>query len=352
MNVFKNLNISLKANLKTGGATGVYQNVVQKGHVGSGYIYAMQLHKDTDKNELNSVLRATPTSTPSTPITYGNAILNMKSLAGGHSQTWEYAGKKGQWFIGTKGVNTANDGYNWATQIARVTIPPDTTTHYTNTDFPRLSHLSSAGNQEIELRRAEAAVSPNYTYFLIATIDLDGNGYFSLYYLDDVNNALTGKSAYSIANLTPVSDFPPFKISNMTQNVSKTIKPGEVKIGSIQGYDIDETVDKYNNKQVNIYISSEYSPDKGGQSEKRHIYKIPWGATDKSDWTDIDLSRDASVDYNGYPTEFESVQVIGENHLYLTVAYHGYYNKVKNGKKVKTWGTIANRIYEVSWENE
>ena len=333
MNDFENLSISLKANLKTGGATGVYQNVIQKGHIGSDYIYAMQLHKDKNKNELTSVLRASPASSPSTPVTYGRAILNMYSLAGGHTQTWEYAGMKGQWFIGTKGVDTAHDGYKWATQIARVTIPPDTVNHHTNTDFPRLSHLSGAGNQEINLKRAEAAVSPRYKYFLLATIDLDGNGYFSLYYLNDINNALTGRSAYNISNLPVVSQF---AISDMTQNLSHTKDPEKVKIGSIQGYDIDD--------EFNIYISSEFSPSKGGSSNERHIYKIPWGSTTKSDWIDINLTDNTAVDYNGYPTEFESVQVIGTNHLYLTVAYHGY--------KGASWKTLYNRIYEVSWEDK
>ncbi|WEV40978.1 helveticin J family class III bacteriocin [Lactobacillus sp. ESL0681] len=337
-------NISLAANLKTGGNTGVYQNVVQKGNVGSSYVYAMQLHKKLDsktnkKVELNSVLRAVPKASPSTPITYGSAILNMKDLACSHSQTWEYAGRKGEWFIGTKGVKTdPGSKYKWATQVARVSMPPDKTTYTKNTQLPRLSHLDQAGGFNINLKRSEAAISPNHMYFLIATIDLNNNGYFSLYRLTDINNALDeyGTTACSITNLQPVIEYPAFSISNMAGIGGL--------IGSIQGYDIDD--------DCNIYISSETPPSEGSSSEPRHIYKIPWGAdaTQQYTWTDINLINNTNVDYKGYATEFESVQVIDENHLYLTVAYHGYYYKKNSkGKKIKTWGTINNRIYEIQW---
>lgn len=43
--------------------------------------------------------------------------------------------------------------------------------------------------------------------------------------------------------------------------------------------------------------------------------------------------------FAGYPTELEGIQVIGNNDLYLTVAYHN-----KNGV-----GTIGNQIFRVKW---
>nr|WP_271886078.1 helveticin J family class III bacteriocin [Lactobacillus amylovorus] len=41
-------------------------------------------------------------------------------------------------------------------------------------------------------------------------------------------------------------------------------------------------------------------------------------------------------------SEVESIQIIGENHGYLTVAYH----KLVNNKNL----TILNRIYEIEWD--
>ncbi|WEV50838.1 helveticin J family class III bacteriocin [Lactobacillus sp. ESL0731] len=329
MDTITNSKISLAANLTTGGSKGVYQNVVQKGNITNSYVYAMQLH---NKNgvELNSVLRAARNSSATKPINYGPSLLNMKGLAGGHSQTWEFAGRQGtgEWFIGTKGklTDTLNhDGINWATQIARVKVPSVATTYTTNTELPRLSNLANAGNYSINLKRSEAAVSPDYTYFLVATTDLYNNGYFSLYYLDDINTALdhNGKKNVDIKTLPCISSF---EVQGLAKNI----------VGSIQGYDIDE------NK--NIYISSELHPDKGGNSKTRHIYKIPWGKTEKQldEWKDLNLNGNSEIEYKGYATEFESIQVIGENHVYLTVAYHGY-------NKEGSWKTLNNLIYEIQW---
>ncbi|WP_428993376.1 hypothetical protein [Lactobacillus helveticus] len=44
----------------------------------------------------------------------------------------------------------------------------------------------------------------------------------------------------------------------------------------------------------------------------------------------------------GMHTELEGIQILNENHGYLTVAYH----KTVNGKNK----TVSNKIYEVSWD--
>nr|WP_290626337.1 helveticin J family class III bacteriocin [Lactobacillus sp.] len=43
-----------------------------------------------------------------------------------------------------------------------------------------------------------------------------------------------------------------------------------------------------------------------------------------------------------YLTEFEEIQLIGNNDLSLTVAYHDPYNRTTNL-------TVMNRIYRVTW---
>ncbi|NRO74225.1 hypothetical protein IMAU20067_01067 [Lactobacillus helveticus] len=48
------------------------------------------------------------------------------------------------------------------------------------------------------------------------------------------------------------------------------------------------------------------------------------------------------LDISGEHTEVESIQIIDENHGYLTVAYHA-----NVGGKNKT---VSNKIYEISWD--
>lgn len=72
----------------------------------------------------------------------------------------------------------------WTTQIARVHISSSTSRYTSNTQLPRLSYLNRAGSQQginyagADLKRVEAAVSPDYQYFMIATIDRYNTGYF------------------------------------------------------------------------------------------------------------------------------------------------------------------------------
>lgn len=322
MSNIENLSVSLLYKLTTGRVVkkqGLVRNVVQKGNIGSSFVYALQ-HYGAD----NYVYRAHPQS----QITYGKEIVKFTgNLAGGHSQTWEYANKattdkSTYWFIGTKG-KFGSGNYYWDTQIARVKIPGKAN-YDSNTELSRLSHLNLAGGFGLsgaDLDRSEAAVSSDYRYFLVFVLDKENNAYFSLYYLSDINSALdqAGTTDVNIKGLPLIKSF---MISSLA---SKT------KIGSVQGVDLDD--------KFNIYISSEHSPAKfSSKSEPRHIYKIPWGS---SSWEDIDLSNNYSIDFGGHPTELEGIQVIGENHLYLTVAYHD--------KVGEDWKTVANRIYEVQW---
>ncbi|BDR61160.1 hypothetical protein KIM322_14210 [Lactobacillus xylocopicola] len=135
--------------------------------------------------------------------------------------------------------------------------------------------------------------------------------------MSDINSALNraGTSDVNIGNIPCLSYF---AIPKITSN-----------IGSIQGYDLDD-----NN---NIYISSQYSGEKD-----RNIYKIPWGASTPGQWEQIPLTSETALNLPGYSTELESVQVISENDLYLTVAYH----RNTDNK------TTRNRIFEVTWKNE
>ena len=50
------------------------------------------------------------------------------------------------------------------------------------------------------------------------------------------------------------------------------------------------------------------------------------------------LKSVSNIDFN----PVEGIQIIGENHCYLTVAYHGW-----SGEKPKT---TLNMIYEIEWD--
>lgn len=70
----------------------------------------------------------------------------------------------------------------------------------------------------------------------------------------------------------------------------------------------------------------------------------------ESNWEKVNLSDFGGLDISGMHSEVESIQMIGENHCYLTVTYHqAVEDKDKNGKKVLKNKTVLNRIYELSW---
>ncbi|NRN73593.1 hypothetical protein IMAU80627_02153 [Lactobacillus helveticus] len=244
--------------------------------------------------------------------------------AGGHTQTWEYANRTNEWFVGTK----PKDG--WTTQIARVHISSSTSEYTRNTQLPRLSYLNRAGYQQginyagADLHRVEASVSPDYQYFMIASIDNDNRGYFSIYYLSDINAALDNAGTNDV-NIQNINCVKAFVIPNLISD-----------IGSIQGYDID-------NGANYIYISSQYSPVSNDSRQTRKIVKIPWGDTNSNDWDFVNLDSNATIDnFSGnYQTEFESMQVIDNNNVWLTVAYHDM--------NQSNHLTVMNRIYRVSW---
>lgn len=318
---------------------GVHEVVVQKGNVGSSYIYALQLLKQgTDA----VVYRAKKGSSFKKGAGQTRLYLNghktngsTAQTAGGHTQTWEYAGDKahknynGEWFIGTKSKIDTKTGIAFDTQIARVGFGKHEYKH--NTQLTRISNLNQAGNKfgiaysGDKLLRSEAAVSPNYEYFLIATVDTDGNGYFSIYNLADINSELnrvgTGDVNLKENQYLRERCVSAFKVTDFVG-----------KVGSIQGYDIDN--------DMNIYISSEAHPDKNNiVSKPKKIVKMPWNTKERSQWDFISLDNNRIIDKTGYATELEGIQVSGLNELYLTVAYHDH----------KTYTTKYNKIFKVKW---
>lgn len=332
---------------------GVNQVVVQKGNVGSSYIYALQLLNDQNdamvyRAKKGESFKSIPTvvNGQKKQITLkdvqqkgclylkGETSTNMTQAAGGHTQTWEYAGsakdnnKDGGWFIGTKPKSSKKP--KWDTQIARIPFHAAYYTH--NTELPRISNLNAAGRNfginysGNDLIRAEAAVTPvtsdgRYKMLLIATVDKAGTGYFSLYDLPEMNAAL---------NAAGTSDVNLAKHSIGGKARDAFVIPDFVSnVGSIQGYDIDEN--------WNIYVSSQYAPK--GAPTARSIVKIPWGSTNSDSWNKIDLKHNSSLDIAGSYTEFEGIQVMSENNLYLTVAYH----------EASSNTTKKNRIYRVNW---
>lgn len=310
-----------------------FQRVVQKGNVGHTFIYGLQLYKGVTyvyrgrNGNLNS------------------KVLQLSSDAGGHTQTWEFAGNRlvpssgikraGQWFFGTK--PSADPDYHWAKQIARVDIRNSSTNHSSNTEFPRLAFLSYAGSSPYSgklMTHAEAATSPDYTKFLIATIENNHIGHFTIYDLDKINQALdnAGNSYVSLENFPYQNSF---IIDNLYGNDTDTYV-----MNSIQGFDIDNS--------GNIYISSQAHPNLNKGKWKTHhkqIIKIPYYARSKENedqWETVNLSKFRNLDISGKHSEVESIQIIDENHCYLTVSYHE--------KVGKSNVTTLSKIYELLWD--
>lgn len=310
--------------------SGAYNVVVQKGNVTANNIYALQLRNGQKNTYVIRGSRATGTlsKSPALVLYGGGAPYN----AGGHTQTWEYANRSKSWFIGTK-ANTNG----WDTQIARVQFPSSgTVTHYYNTEMPRLSYLNRAGSEYgigyagVDMKRVEAAVSPNYSELLIASVDTANNGYFSIYDLDQVNNALDGvEGTGEDVPITSLSCKSAFMINDFVGTLGNL--QNDPIGGSIQGYDIDD--------ERNIYISSEKSPSsKEPYQHPRKLVKIPWGETNTNNWEFADLDDDY-MDVSGHISELESIQVIDSHTMYLTVSYH------EEGSLT----TDRQRIYEIDW---
>lgn len=302
-----------------------FNRVVQKGNVGSKYVYALQLYKGT-----TYVMRGTRDDNSSVVNLSTSNRTVLSGTAGGHTQTWEYAGSKyqnnkyGAWFVGTKGQSDGN--YDWDIQLARVTFP---TTASANTELTRLSHLNKVGSKQgidfdgTYLLRTEAAVTPDYSKLMIVAIDTSYNAHIGLYNLSEVNDALNAKEASH--GHVPLSDLTctnAFLINNISANIP-----------SLQGFDIDN--------QYNVYVSCQKAPSSSGNSYPRQIVKIPWGETNSNNWYTAEFNSNNSVlDEANYYTEFESIQVIDDDSLYLTVAYHY--------SKSTTLETQKNKIFKLS----
>lgn len=301
LNETTNVNILSQFDLGTG-----YQAVVQKGNVGKKYVYALQLRKG-----VTTILRGYRGNKINSPI------LKLSDQAGGHTQTWEFAGnhkdingndRAGQWLVGVKPTKIQGSDIIWARQMARVDINTQAGPH------------------------AEAAVSPNYKKFLIATIENNRIGHFTIYDLDKINQALDKSGKYKDVSLDGFEYEDSFTINNLYGNAEDAV------VNSIQGYDLDN--------DGNIYISSQKAPDFDGSYHAYHkqIVKIPWNGrseTKEDQWESVNLSAFGGLDISKKHSEVESIQILSENHCYLTVAYH---SKLDGKNK-----TTLNRIYELSW---
>lgn len=317
-----------------------HHSVVQKGDVGQSYIYALQLQ---DYEKSTYVFRRKKSGGRF------NSILELHDSAAGHTQTWAYAGPN-NWFIGTK----AHKG--WAIQIARVNIKNNGGPHDSHYDFPRLAHLDKAGNMNYtgNLVRAEAAVSSDHTKFLLVTIDSNGKGYFTIYNLAAINNALDSiqyndgaTRYYDIGNINEADIVDKFTIDRLYSN---EVNDSSYILHSLQGFDVDNS--------NNVFISSQKAPkiDKAtgrfpkGNTYHKEILVIPANARyDQNQWTNVNLSASGVIDQpgTGRHTEVEGIQAIDANNAYLTVAYH--IKKYNSSTKKYYSYTDYSTIYKLSW---
>ena len=61
-----------------------------------------------------------------------------------------------------------------------------------------------------------------------------------------------------------------------------------------------------------------------------------------SNWFAVNLSKWKKIDIAGKHSEVEGIQIIDEDHAYVTVAYHA----LVKGKNT----TVLNVIYELNWD--
>ena len=193
-----------------------------------------------------------------------------------------------------------------------------------------LSGLNKAGNFNIEksdILSSRITITPDYGSFVLMVIDKCGTAYFVSY---DLNNiaSLIDDNEDDVLNLENVDYFSKFMIKNFSSLV-----------GSFQGFGIDN--------RFNIYIASEYPPTVSNYfSHDRKIIKISWNSTDPSEWRILDMLDDTILDHEHCTTEFKSIQVISEDHIFLTVSYYS----LKIDKHfIRSIVPVCNRVFEVRW---
>lgn len=320
----KKVNVSLLYELEN-----LHHVVVQASYVGQKNIYALQLlHKQTDIIVYRGQAEGKHVFyDEDAPVVY------LSGKAGGHTQTWTYSGQDDYWYIGTKPKRHGH--ILWDTQIARLNLEQAPLQRDSNTQMPRLSYMNRAGatfgNGQVQYagslyQRMEIAVSPDYKKFMVATIDLNHVGHFALY----DNGLINQKLADAAANNDNVSmkDLPCLAAFTIPHFNTDPLR-------SIQGYGLDQ--------DNNIYVSSQLSPSTNlfgfaKESKPREIVKIPWGKANSADWQVANLDDERALNVMGYVSEFESVQVVNPDELYLTVAYHKRHGLT----------TLKNRVYRVT----
>ncbi|KJY54717.1 Uncharacterized protein JF73_17270 (plasmid) [Lactobacillus helsingborgensis] len=352
-----------------------HHSVVQKGNIGTSFIYALQL-RGQSKNIY--ILRGKrPKSNEEgtnfkIPMNESSPLLILKSKAGGHSETWEYSGITNKWFVGTK---SSKGSSKWDTQIARIDIKNSKPVYSSNAQLTRLGYLNRAGNEKDRfagkyMHRVEIALSPDYKKFLIASVEKNGTGHFAIYPTHCINEELDKKEGeHGLINIGDLTD--KLKDPDKSEIESFTVKPflnmykkGKDKktkqpidviryqgnIESVQGYDLDN--------DGNIYITSQKSPFYDKVKKKfttyhKQIIKIPSRSengeklseeerADMSNWFAVNLSKWKKIDIAGKHSEVEGIQIIDEDHAYVTVAYHA----LVKGKNT----TVLNVIYELNWD--
>ncbi|MFD1124684.1 helveticin J family class III bacteriocin [Lentilactobacillus raoultii] len=303
------------------------QNVVQKVYVGSTYVYALQLfNANTDV----VISRVRKDSASGFDLDFSNAEkMYLKNF--GHGQTFEYFSYNGQayWWIVTKG---AGGSENWGTQVGRIQFEPNTeaTTPYNgNTSITRLSALSTAtttGKAYGHIKRVETALSSTNApvsggttdrLLLLAGIDTNNNGHFTLYDNDKVNAMLDtvaanhGHIPCSELKSALVSD-PYRKVANLASRLTSN---------SVQGYDISDG--------RAIYISSGQPKQPGRSStDTPGISKFYWG--------DSHIVKHSlrNTNWKGINTETEGIQIASD--LYVGIAYHNEDASATKGNRLYT----------------
>lgn len=274
--------------------------VAQKAVIRQHYIYVVQeVHR-------NTIIRRAPKPRHGRTVKFSNRS-KLTLMNFGHTQSWSYAGRD-SWFVG---ANPQKHGhYYWDTQIAKVTFPKHGhKTYYNQAKLPRLTNLEYATDvnpaSRAQIKSAEAAVSPNRKYLLIATLGTDHSGHFALYRLSEANRLLnraasSSNKEVSINNLHKLAAF----------HIAKFYGSKVGELDSIQGYAIDN--------QKTIYVSRQHHPTAQRNYYPREIVKIRWGTTQPEKWHHYDVNNSH---WHGKLTELEGLNMSG-SHLYLTASYH------------------------------
>lgn len=242
-----------------------------------------------------------------------------------HTQTLIPAikGLSNVWFVGIHGAHTTKSDINWAQDFARINIASDTDM---SQPVDTESRIVDVDTLVPNTTRTEAAITPDFKYFVIFVNDSTNDLHIFVYSLSMINQLLNKSTVVDLAD--------------------KTIKPAKTWIikdfkqycPSVQGFSLDNNLTIYASCQKAAKVDSETGL-LNIDNEPRRVAIFPWQNLDNT--TIINLCSGMLVlstpPASLATTELEGLQFTAQHQLQLLVMEHQVIGKTLMSIQTINW---------------